>query len=255
VTNPEPAAAPEEQSPLKRLLAPLVAAGATIAKFGAVIVKLKFFTLGFSMIASIWAYALVFGWQFAVGFVLLIFVHEMGHVVVLRARGISAGLPVFLPFLGAVVSMKESPKSAYDEALSGIAGPISGTVGAYAVLAAGGLYDSELLHALGYTGLLLNLFNLLPVLPLDGGRTAAALSPKLWGVGLALLLGYEIWRPSPVIPLILVIGGFELYRRRKGTSGDYYRLTHEQRLLVGSLYVGLIAVILWGMHSYPLPPR
>lgn len=255
MTTPEPTAAPAEQSPLRRLLAPLVAAGATVLKFGAVIVKLKFFALGFSMIASMWAYALLYGWQFAVGFVLLIFVHEMGHVVVLRARGIPAGLPVFIPFLGAAVSMKASPRSAYDEALSGIAGPIVGTVGAFAVLVASGVYDSELLRVLGYTGLFLNLFNLLPVLPLDGGRTAAALSPKLWGLGLALLLAYEVYRPSPVIPIILVFGGIELYRRRKGTRSDYYRLTHEQRLLVGSLYVGLIAVILWGMHSYPLPPR
>lgn len=254
MTTPEQPTAPQ-QSRLRQLLAPLVAAGATVLKFGAVIVKLKFFALGFSMIASMWAYALLYGWQFGIGFVLLILVHEMGHVIVLRARGIPAGLPVFIPFLGAVVSMKAAPRSAYDEALSGIAGPVLGTVGAFGVLAASGIYDSELLRVLGYTGLFLNLFNLLPVLPLDGGRTAAALSPKLWGLGLVLLLGYEIVRPSPVIPIILVFGGLELYRRRKGTHSDYYALTAQQRLQIGSLYVGLITVILWGMHSYPLPPR
>ena len=228
-------------------------------KFGSVILKLKFLTVIGTMLASIWAYALFYGWQFAVGFVLLILVHELGHVVVLRARGIEAGLPVFLPFIGAFVSTKESPKTAYDEALSGIAGPVFGAAAAFVTLFAGQVYDSTLLHALGYTALLLNLFNLLPVIPLDGGRTAAALSPKLWGLGLAALLAYEVWRPSPVIPIILILGGFELYRRWRGRNTEaskaYYALTVDQRVQIGAAYAALIAVILWGMHEFPLPPR
>jgi Zn-dependent protease len=244
---------------LKKLFAPLVALAIGIVKYGAVIVKLKFFTVVFSMLASLWAYALFYGWKFALGFVLLILVHEMGHVVVLRARGIEAGLPVFLPFLGAFVSMKSAPKTAYDEALSGIAGPVFGTAAAFATLGLAGAYDSELLRVLAYTGFFLNLFNLLPVIPLDGGRTAAALSPKLWVVGLAGLLAYAVWRPSPIIPIILLLGGFELYRRWKHKDSEankaYYALTREQRLQIGAAYLGLVAVILWAMHSYPLPPR
>jgi Zn-dependent protease len=264
---PEPYAAPLPSQPaqptlqdrLRKLLAPLVAAGAAVLKFGAVVVKLKFFAVGFSMLASMWAYALFYGWKFAVGFVLLILVHELGHVVVLRARGIEAGLPVFLPFLGAFVSMKSAPRTAYDEAVSGIAGPVLGTVAAFAALGLGEVYDSELLRVLAYTGFFLNLFNLLPVIPLDGGRTAAALSPKLWLAGLAGLLAYAVWRPSPVIPIILLLGGFELYRRWKHKDSEanraYYALSADQRVQVGSAYLGLVAVILWAMHSYPLPPR
>ena len=114
----------------KRALAPLVAVGAFIAKFGVVLVKFKAFTVVGSMAVSIAAYATLWGWKFALGFVLLIFVHEMGHVVVLRMRGIPASAPVFLPFLGAFVSMKQMPRSVYEEAESALAGPVAGTIGA-----------------------------------------------------------------------------------------------------------------------------
>ncbi len=256
---PQEPAPPTIQQRLQKLFAPIVAAGVALAKYGVILVKFKFFALFFSMIASIGAYALAFGWQFAVGFVLLIFVHEMGHVIVLRARGIDAGLPVFLPFLGAFVKMKQSPRSAYDEALSGIAGPVFGAAAAFGVLGLAGVYDSDFLRALAYTGFLLNLFNLLPFLPLDGGRTAAAISPKLWLVGLAGLLAYEIYRPSPIIPLLLIVGGLETYRRWRGrdtaASRAYYALTAQQRVNIGTAYIGLIVLLIWAMHSYPVPAR
>ncbi|MCU1624846.1 MAG: peptidase [Frankiales bacterium] len=258
--EPQPAVRPPTiQDRARKIFAPVLAVGAAVLKFGGVLLKLKFFTLFFSMLASIGAYALAFGWQFAVGFVLLIFVHEMGHVIVLRARGIKAGLPVFLPFLGAFVSMKSTPRTVYDEALSGIAGPVFGAVGAFAVLGLAGYEDSDFLRALAYTGFLLNLFNLLPFLPLDGGRTAAAVSPKLWIVGLVGLLAYEIYRPSPIVPLLLVLGGLETYRRWRGRDTDaskaYYALTAQQRINIGTAYLGLIAVLVWAMHSYPVPNR
>ena len=260
----EPYGSPIQRPPtlreqLRKLFAPVLAVGVTLAKFGAVLFKLKAFTVVGSMVLSLGAYALLYGWKFALGIVLLIFVHEMGHVIVLRARGIEAGLPIFLPFLGAFVSMKSQPRSAYDEALSGIAGPVFGVAGAFATLGLASAYDSELLRVLAYSGFFLNLFNLLPVLPLDGGRTVAALSPKIWFAGLAALLAYELYRPSPVIPIVLLLGGFELYRRWKGRDTEagraYFALTPQQRLQIGSGYVGLIAIILWAMHSYPLPPR
>ena len=261
MTDPQPYGepAPPRVHPLRRALGPIAAAGVALAKWGAVLFKLKFFTLFFTMLASMWAYALLYGWKFAVGFVVLIGIHEIGHVVVLRARGIEAGLPVFLPFLGAFVAMKESPRTAYDEALSGIAGPVFGVLASFGALGLGEVYGSELLRVLGYTGMFMNLFNLLPIIPLDGGRTAAALSPKLWFVGLGLLLAYEIWRPSHIIPLVLVLGAFEAWRRWKGRDTEasriYYTLTSDQRLQIGVGYVGLVVVILWAMHAYPLPPR
>jgi len=242
---------------LKKALAPLAAVGAFLAKFGAILVKFKAFTVIGSMAVSIAAYASLWGWTFAAGFVGLIFVHEMGHVVVLRRRGVKASAPLFLPFLGAFVKMKESPRSVYVEAESALAGPYAGTIGAFAVLVAGNANGSAMLRDLAFTGFLLNLFNMLPVLPLDGGRAAGALHPALWAVGLVLLLGYEIYRPSPIIPLILILGGVEMYRRWRGRqtaeSRAYQAMTAGQRAWVAVAYLGLIVVLLVAVHASYVP--
>jgi Zn-dependent protease len=255
---PRPPADPHSRrGRIKRALAPLAGVGAFLAKFGAVLIKLKSLVLVGSMAVSVAAYASIWGWKFALGFVLLIFVHEMGHVVVLRARGIRAGWPVFLPFLGAFVSMKSMPRSVYEEAESALAGPITGTAGALAVGYIGHVDGSTLLQSLAFTGLLLNLFNLLPALPLDGGRVAGALHPVIWLGGLLALLGFEFYRPSPVIPVLLVLGGYELYRRWRGRDSEaarvYYALQPGQRAKVGTAYLCLVGVILLGMHWTYLP--
>lgn len=238
---------------IKKALAPLAAIGAFFAKFGVILVKLKAFTVIGSMAVSIAAYASLWGWTFAAGFVGLIFVHEMGHVVMLRRRGVKASAPLFLPFLGAFVKMKESPRSVFVEAESALAGPYAGTVGAFAVLLAGNANGSAMLRDLAFTGFLLNLFNLLPVLPLDGGRAAAALHPALWAVGLVLLLAYEIYRPSPIIPIILILGGIEMYRRWRGRqtaeSRAYQALAARQRAWIAFAYLALIVVLLFAVHT------
>jgi Zn-dependent protease len=240
------------QARLKRFFAPLAGVAAFLAKFGLILLKLKSVVLIGSAAVSVLAYAQIFGWKFAVGFVLLIFVHEMGHVIVLRARGIKAGWPVFLPFLGAFVSMKSTPRSVYDEAESALAGPVAGTIGALAVGYVGHVRGSDLLLGLAFTGLLINLFNLLPALPLDGGRVAGALHPVIWLGGLVALLGFEIYRPSPVIPILLILGGYELYRRWRGRDSEaskvYFALRPGQRARIGTAYLVLLAVILIGMH-------
>ena len=122
------------------------------------------------MFVSVLAYTLLWGWTFAIGFVLLMFVHEMGHVIVLKRQGIPASLPMFIPFLGAFVNMRGMPRDAYQEALSGLAGPYFGTAGAVVVGFWGHATGSNFLLQLAAIGFFLNLFNLLPMLPLDGGR-------------------------------------------------------------------------------------
>jgi Zn-dependent protease len=254
--SPETFAAPTGwRGQVKKATAPIGAGLAALCKLKAFlfIAKLKFLGVAISMAVSVAAYAWIFGWTFAVGFVLLIFVHEIGHVVVLRMRGIKSGLPVFIPFLGAAVSMKERPKTVYDEALSGIAGPVFGTVASFAVWWAADQRGSSFLLALAYTGFLLNLFNLLPVLPLDGGRTAAALHPALWGVGLVGLGVLTYFRPTPIIPLILILGGYELFNRWKGRNTEdsrrYYAIKPAQRAVIGVAYLGLIAVLVLAMNA------
>jgi len=242
---------------LKKAFAPVIAVGAFILKFGAILIKLKFLTVIGTMGVSIAAYALLWGWKFAVGFVLLIFVHEMGHAVMLRHRGIKAGLPVFLPFLGAFISMKSQPASVYEEAESALAGPVAGTAGAFVVWWAGNALDSQLLVSLAFTGFLLNLFNLLPALPLDGGRVAGALHPAIWVLGLIALVLYEVVRPSPIIPIIILLGGFELWRRWRDRSSPasqvYFALEPRQRWRIGGAYLGLAIVLLVAMHASYVP--
>lgn len=116
-----------------------------------------------TMLLSVFAYAFVFGWWYAVGFVALIFVHEMGHYIAARRRGLDVGLPTFIPFVGAWIQLKELPHNAETEAYVGMAGPLAGTLGALACYFLARSTDSHLLLALAYSGFFLNLFNLIPL--------------------------------------------------------------------------------------------
>ncbi|MGH3022246.1 MAG: site-2 protease family protein [Gaiellaceae bacterium] len=239
-----------------KLWVPLAGLGYLIFKFKAAllaVLKLKLFATSASMLVSIGAYAWIWGWRFAVGFVLLLFVHELGHVLELRRQGVPATAPLFIPFLGAVVGMKELPHNVWREAQVALAGPILGSLGAVGVWAAGEALDSDLLVALAFTGFFLNLFNLLPVSPLDGGRAVAALHPALWAVGLVLLLGLTLLYPNPILILVLVIGGLEVWRRwreRNEPGGrEYYAIAPWQRAVVGVTYVGLIVVLALAMSA------
>ena len=242
---------------LRRIWAPIAAVGAFVVKFGAVLFKLKVFTVAGSMIVSVGAYALLGGWWFGVGLVSLIFVHEMGHVFELRRQGVPASAPLFIPFLGAFVGMKQMPDNAWKEAQVALAGPILGSIGAAAVWLAGVAYDSNFLKALAFVGFLINLFNLLPVVPLDGGRAVAALHPALWLVGLVALVLLEIYRPSPILPIIIILGALELWRRWKTRNHPeferYYKVAPWQRLVVAGVYLGLAVLLVIGMSATHVP--
>jgi Zn-dependent protease len=240
----------------RKLWAPIAALGYLLFKFKAALLavfKFKVFTTSASMLVSVAAYAWIWGWRFAVGFVLLLLVHELGHVLELRRQGVPASAPLFIPFLGAVVGMKQMPHNVWREAQVALAGPILGSLGALGVWIAGEALDSELLVALAFTGFFLNLFNLLPVSPLDGGRAVAALHPALWAVGLALLLGLVFLSPNPILIIILVLGGLEVWRRwrerRAPGAAEYYRVPPWQRAVVGITYVGLAALLALAMSA------
>src|SRR4051812_4772897 len=173
-------------------------------------------TTSATMLVSVAAYALIWGWPFAGGFVALLFVHEFGHYLQLRREGVQPGRILFIPFLGAVIGARSLGGNALAEARVGLAGPVLGSIGALAVALAGFATDSEMLKALAFTGFFLNLFNLLPVVPLDGGRAMAAMSPWMWFVGLAAMVGLVLVRPNPIIVLIALLGAMETWRRFKG---------------------------------------
>jgi Zn-dependent protease len=253
--TPEPA----EQRPWwKGVGGALAAVGIAIVKFGAklkailvLLPKLKLFTTSASMLVSIGAYTLIWGWKFAIGFVLLLLVHEMGHVLQARREGLDASAPLFIPFLGAAIALKELPKDAGVEARVGLAGPVLGTLGTCAAVALWQITGNELFQALAFFGFFLNLFNLAPVLPLDGGRAMAALTPWMWIVGYALLVAATIAFPNPIMFLILLFGGMETYRRwkeRKDPSQQrFFEVSPRTRALVAATYIGLALALVVGM--------
>jgi Zn-dependent protease len=245
---------------LRRALAPIGGLALLIAKFAA---KAKFLLLlGFkakylatagSMVVSIGAYTLLWGWRFAALFVGLLFVHELGHAIQLRREGIPTSPILFVPFLGAVIGMRGLPKNAWVEAKVGLAGPVLGSLGAAGVLALSHATGSRLLEAVAFTGFFLNLFNLLPIVPLDGGRAAAALHPLVWIAGLLGLAGLAVWHPNPILFIFLLFGGMEAWKRlRTWRAGDaetaeYYTVTRNQRVAVAVTYLGLAALLVVGM--------
>jgi Zn-dependent protease len=262
IEAPEPVYAPppqrDDRAWLKRAGGALAALGLVAIKFGAklkalllLLPKLKLFTTSASMLVSIGAYSLIWGWKFALGFVLLLLVHEYGHVIQLRREGIPASAPLFIPFLGAVVGMKRLPDDAAAEARVGLAGPVLGTVGCLVPL---GIYlatGEEFWQALAFVGFFLNLFNLLPVLPLDGGRAMAALSPWMWVVGFLIFVATAVAFPNPIILIIVLLGGVETWRRwklRKTPEAQaYYRVKPAHRAAVAIVYVGLAVALAAGM--------
>lgn len=252
-----------KESFIKRRLAPLGAAlAALLTKLKALLLllpKLKLLISAGTMLISIAAYSLVFGWTFAMGFVALLLVHELGHVIQLRREGLKASLPMFIPFLGAVISARSLGDNALAEARVGLAGPILGSLGSVACVALWHLTGNDIWRALAFTGFFLNLFNLLPVVPLDGGRAMAAMTPWMWFVGFAALIPMAVFFPNPIVFLIVLIGGFETYKRWKlrRAGGEvqraYYRVRPLNRALVAAVYLSLAAALIVGLHLTTLP--
>jgi Zn-dependent protease len=218
----------------------------------------KLLTSGGTMLLSLLVYSWVFGWRYATGFVLLVFVHEMGHYVAARQRGMDPGLPAFIPFVGAWVALKDQPRDAETEAYIGFAGPVAGTVAAMACYFAARDTGSQLLMALAYSGCMLNLFNLInliPLAPLDGGRITAVISPKVWLVGLPLLAALFFVRPNPMLVLVGLLAVPQLKQAWNGSPDappEYYDTPLETRVNYGVMYLALVAflaIMSYGIHE------
>src|SRR5215208_2921297 len=239
---------------LRKLAAPFVALGALLLKFGGVLLKFKFL---FSMFVSAAFYVWFGGWWFGLGLVFLLFVHEMGHVLEAKRQGLPVSAPLFIPFMGAFIQMKKMPQDAWHEALNGIAGPILGSIGAAVCWGIGEAYDSRPLIALSFLGFFINLFNLVPFLPLDGGRIAVAIHPALVGVGLLAMLGLVIVQPNPLLIIILIFGAMEAWRRWQLRGQPevqaYYRVRPWQRVAIAALYFGLAALLVFAMDHTHVP--
>jgi Zn-dependent protease len=252
-------AQPARRSLLSRLLAPLIALGAAAGKLKGLLLllpKAKFLVTSGSMLVSIAAYTTLWGWRFAVGFVLLLLVHEYGHVIQLRREGIKdASAPVFIPFFGALIWSSRLGDDAAAEARVGLAGPILGSVGAAFCIVLYLLTGNHLFQALAFTGFFLNLFNLLPVGFLDGARAAAALSPWVWLLGVFGIVVLVLTVPNPIIVLIAVLAIYETWIRFRAfrAGGEevakYYSISRRDRILVGATYLALIIVLVLAMDA------
>jgi len=218
-------------------------------KFLLVALKLAKLQTAVTMLIAVWAYAMIWGVSFAIGFVLLIFVHEMGHALVMRRLGIPAGSPVFIPFVGAVIAMKGLPRNAYIEALVGIGGPVLGTAGAAVCLIVAATTGSQFWFALASTGFLINLFNMIPISPLDGGRIVGVISRRLWILGYIVGIVVFLVTYSPILFLILLLGLFTVLGQGRHVRPGYYDVPGSRRALMGAAYFGLMGLMALGMWA------
>jgi Zn-dependent protease len=206
----------------------------------------KIFTTSGSMLVSLFAYSMIFGWRYALGFVLLIFCHEMGHYLAAKKIGLNVGVPVFIPFVGAWIALKEQPLKAEDEAYIGIAGPFVGTIAALMCYLWAYMDNNYLFLAISYAGFFINLFNLIPLPPFDGGRITAAISRRMWFIGAPLLVGVFLWRPSPILILMIILAAPHIWSAlRNKTQADerYYDVPFAKRVEYGLAYFGLLAFL------------
>ncbi len=259
---PEPSATPPRK---KNFWGPLGFIGILLAKFGSLLKFVgPFAKTGLSMLLSIWVYSQLFGWSYGIGFVLLIFVHELGHVFAAKWSGIQISAPLFIPFVGAQILLRQQLPDAWVEARIGVAGPIAGTVAAVACHVAFLATGMPLLAALANTGYFLNFFNLIPIVPLDGGRIMAAISPWAWLVGYSIMaawLGLEVYGAlqhdgpplrggSFILLMVLVVSLPRVLRLFRGSTMEdqrYYSVSSLRRWSMAGVYFGLVAFLWIGM--------
>ncbi len=210
---------PKQSTPAGKAAAGMGALGLLLWKFKVVILfaltKGKLLLLGltkastfFSMLLSFAAYWSVWGWKFALGLVLSIYVHEMGHVVALRRFGFKATAPLFIPGIGAVIRLQQHVTNPREDAAIGLAGPDYGMMAAAATLGLWLIFRQPVLLAIAGVGAWINLFNLLPIWTLDGGRAFHALSRHQRLIAAAsVAAGWLIARDGLLIILGIVILG------------------------------------------------
>lgn len=258
---PDPGAAPRRtrQGPLRRIAGAAGAALFGLLKYGALVLKVgKLGPMLISMGLSLLIFARLFGVAFGIGVVGLILVHEMGHVIAARVERVPASLPFFLGPFGALILTRRESRDARQDAVIGIGGPLLGTAGALVLAGAAQVlhpgHAHSLLLALAYFGFFLNLFNLTPALPFDGGRVAGAVSIWFNVAGLVIMAGLIVVRGTgvgvnPFLVVLLLLGVLTTVRRfRNRHRTDFYRAVPVRvRALIGASWAALIIVTAVGM--------
>jgi Zn-dependent protease len=238
---------PAHEHEIKNLIKALILLLATL-KFGKLLVPVG------SMLVTIWVYTVIYGLAFASGFVGLLLAHELGHYAAARQRGLDVGLPMFIPFFGAWIALRDRPVDAETEAYVAYAGPFIGTLAAFAVFFLARAQASDLLMALAYAGFMLNLFNLIPLSPLDGGRITQILSPRIWFLGVPLLVALFFYLRSPLLILIAILAAPSLvaawrYDPNSPEARAYRDVPIATRIEYTILYLGLAAALALLAHN------
>jgi Zn-dependent protease len=197
---------------------------------------------GGSFVVTIAAYTTQAPLAVVVGFVVITLIHEIGHAIAIRMKGLRAGFMVFIPFIGGAVTLKDQPRSAYDDALIGLAGPVAGTIASLIVLQAWKWTSEPTLLFIALLGFALNLFNLLPLGMLDGGRISGAVTKWMWVLGGAILVYKVFDQPNPLTILIALLAAFQVYASivREKTDKHFYEVTLPQRAFIAVLYFALV---------------
>jgi Zn-dependent protease len=204
------------------------------------------------MAIALWVYTAFYGWKFALGLILSIYVHEMGHVVALRRYGIPATAPMFIPGFGALVRLKQNPATPAEDARTGLAGPLWGAAAAIAALALGALLHNQLLFAIARLGAWINLFNLIPVWQLDGGRGFSALSRGQRGVVAAALWALALSRADGLVFILAIAATFRAAGKGNAPEvGDRPVLATYLALAIGLTVLMVVA----GSGAGHLPPH
>lgn len=199
---------------------------------------------GGSMLVSLAAYAWKMGFAFAAGFIILLVVHEIGHALMIRAKGLRAGAMVFIPFVGGAVTLRRQPRSAYVDAQIGLAGPVAGALASWICLKIFDFTADPLYLAIALAGFVLNLFNLTPIAPLDGGRIAAAITKWMWVLGAGIVLWLIVVFENPFLLILLILSIFQIWRaigeeRRR----RFYDVSLSQRAGVAAVYFLLVVFL------------
>jgi Zn-dependent protease len=245
----ESATSPEKKRTLSRALSGLLLLlGVALLKLKALLVNpfegfgaIQFAVAGGTMLVTIATYAFQWPLGFVVGFVVVTLIHELGHAVVIRAKGLRAGFMVFIPFIGGAVTIKDQPRSAYDDAQIGLAGPIAGTFASLVSLQIFKWTDIPLYLLIALAGFILNLINLLPIGMLDGGRISAAVTKWMWIIGGGILVYKVVKQPNALLIAILVLAVFQVYASIvRETEAKFYEITGAQRTGIAVVYFSLV---------------
>jgi Zn-dependent protease len=223
-----------------------------VVKYGLIfLVKIPAFATLLSAAVSFGAYSLLYGGWFAVALVVMIFVHEMGHVLEIRRQGMRATAPIFIPFLGAAIFQRQHPTDAVRQALIGIAGPIAGTLGATVAFVLYTSTQNPVFLLAASIGFFLNLLNLIPVWQLDGAWVLAAVSPWFQVVGLAMVAVSVLFFhfASALLIIIALFGIRTMLDGFRNAKNPYYAsVPASARLALGAAWLGLVLYL--GVMSF-----